>query len=171
MDVSEKQAMAADEIQAMAAEMTRRGLTIATAEADTAGYMGHLLCAPSGASRYFLGGIIAYAGDAKSRVLGVDPDIHPERGAVSREMALAMARQARTLFGADLGVSATGVAGPTGGSAEKPPGTFWVALSAGDGGETVVEHRWGSADRLANKERAAHAALRLVKEHLGLSPL
>ncbi len=145
-----------------------RGLTIAVAEADTAGYVGHLLCSPPGASRYFPGGVIAYAGDSKTRVLGVRSETAKGHGSVSREMAVEMARRARELLRTDIGISTTGVAGPTGGSPERPLGTFWVALSAGDGTELAQEHRWNSADRMANKERAAQAALSLVEQYLGL---
>ena len=159
--------MEAGRMERIAEEMTRRGMTIATAEADTAGYIGHLLCSPPGASRYFHGGVIAYVGDTKSKVLGVDPELYARHGAVSQEMALAMARQASALFGTDLGVSATGVAGPTGGSPQKPPGTFWIALSSADGTELAVEYRWDSTDRTANKERAADAAIRLIEQFLG----
>ena len=144
------------------------GLTIATAEADTAGYIGHLLCSIAGASQYFHGGVIAYVGDTKSRVLGIDPEIYARYGAVSREMAVAMAEQARKLFSTNLGVSATGVAGPTGGSPEKPPGTFWVALSSEDGIDSVMEHRWSSTNRLWNKRKAADAALNLITQYLGI---
>lgn len=148
--------------------LLERGLTIAVAEADTAGYVGHLLCSPPGASRYFPGGIIAYAGDSKTRVLGVRVETAKGHGSVSREMATEMARRARELMNTDIGVSTTGIAGPTGGTPERPLGTFWVALSARDGTEVAVEHRWPSADRMANKRRAARAVLRLVEEYLGL---
>jgi len=144
-------------------------MTIATAEADTAGYIGHLLCSPPGASRYFHGGVIAYVGETKSRVLGVAPDVYPRYGAVSQEMALAMAKQARAFFGTDVGISASGVAGPTGGSPQKPPGTFWIAVSSSDGSDLAVEHRWNSTDRMANKERAADAAIHLLEQFLGLA--
>lgn len=149
--------------------LLERGLTIAVAEADTAGYVGHLLCSLPGASRYFPGGVIAYAGDSKTRVLGVRVETARQHGSVSREIAVEMARRARELMGTDIGISTTGVAGPTGGSAQTPMGTFWVALSARDGTEVAREYRWNSDDRMANKERAAQAALRLVEEHLGLA--
>jgi PncC family amidohydrolase len=161
--------MEAGRMERIAGKMIGQGMTIATAEADTAGYIGHLLCSPPGASGYFHGGIIAYVGDTKSRVLGVDPELYPRYGAVSQEMALAMAKQARTLFGTDLGVSATGVAGPTGGSPQKPPGTFWIALSSADGSDLVIEHRWNSTDRTANKEKAADAAIHLLEQFLDLA--
>lgn len=147
--------------------LLEKGLTIAVAEADTAGYVGHLLCSVPGASRYFPGGIIAYASDSKTRVLGVRAETAKGHGSVSREMAVEMARRARELMRTDIGISTTGVAGPTGGSADMPPGTFWVALSAQDGTELAQEHRWNSADRMANKERAAGAVLSLVEDYLG----
>jgi nicotinamide-nucleotide amidase len=161
--------MDTQQLEHIGGALLERGLTIAVAEADTAGYVGHLLCSVPGASRYFPGGVIAYAGDSKTRVLGVRPETARNHGSVSREMAAEMARRARELMGSDIGISTTGVAGPTGGSAEMPVGTFWVALSARDGAELVQEHRWNSADRMANKERAARAVLRLVEHYLGLA--
>jgi nicotinamide-nucleotide amidase len=161
--------MVSHQMEPIGRALLERGLTIAVAEADTAGYVGHLLCSVPGASRYFPGGIIAYAGDSKTRVLGVRPETARSHGSVSREMAVEMARRARELLRTDIGISATGVAGPTGGSPERPLGTFWVALSAGDGTEVAQEHRWSSADRMANKERAAQAVLHLVEQFLGLT--
>ncbi|MDP6782682.1 MAG: CinA family protein [Dehalococcoidia bacterium] len=160
--------MDTQEIERMGSTLLERGLTIAVAEADTAGYVGHLLCSPPGASRYFPGGIIAYASDSKTRVLGVRRETAKGHGSVSREMAVEMAQRARELIGTDIGISTTGIAGPTGGSADRPVGTFWVALSAKDGTELAREHRWESDDRMANKERASDAALRLVEQYLGL---
>jgi nicotinamide-nucleotide amidase len=83
-------------------------------------------------------------------------------------MAVEMAQRARELIGTDIGISTTGIAGPTGGSADRPVGTFWVALSVKDGTELAQEHRWQGDDRMANKERAADASLRLVEQYLGL---
>ncbi|MDP6101106.1 MAG: CinA family protein [Dehalococcoidia bacterium] len=160
--------MDTQEIERVGSTLFERGLTIAVAEADTAGYVGHLLCSPAGASRYFPGGIIAYASDSKTRVLGVRRETASSHGSVSRQMAVEMAQRARELIGTDIGISTTGIAGPTGGSADRPVGTFWVALSVKDGTELAQEHRWQGDDRMANKERAADASLRLVEQYLGL---
>lgn len=159
--------MATQQTERIGRMLLEKDLTIAVAEADTAGYVGHLLCSVPGASRYFPGGVIAYASDSKTRVLGVQPETARSHGSVSREMAVEMARRARELLRTDIGISTTGVAGPTGGSADMPPGTFWVALSARDGTELAQEHRWSSAARMANKERAARAVLGLVEHYLG----
>jgi len=161
--------MATRQVLDIAKALLERRLTIAVAEADTAGYVGHLLCSVPGASRYFPGGVIAYGGDSKTKVLGVRPETARKYGSVSKETALEMARRTRELFEADIGISTTGVAGPTGGAREIPPGTFWVALSARDGTEVAQEHQWNSAARMANKERATRAVLRPVEQYLGLA--
>ncbi len=161
--------MATQQLRRIGRALLERGLTIAVAEADTAGYVGHLLCSLPGASRYFPGGVIAYAGHAKTRVLGVRPETARRYGSVSKEMAVEMARRTRELFETDIGISTTGVAGPTGGTPERPLGTFWIALSARDGTEVTQEYRWNSAARMANKERAVRAVLRLLEQYLGLA--
>ncbi|MBI2872047.1 MAG: CinA family protein [Chloroflexi bacterium] len=156
------------ELEKLAKTLTERGLTVVVAEADTAGYVGHLLCSVPGASRYFPGGVIAYGRQPKTHVLGVREETLRRHGSVSRETALEMAEGVRRLMDADIGISTTGVAGPTGGSPEKPVGTFWIALSARDGTQRAQEHRFGSGERMANKEKAAHAAVRLLAGYLGL---
>ena len=139
-------------------------LTLATAESCTGGLIGHRLTNVPGSSEYFLGGIIAYANEIKERVLGVSHLTLDAHGAVSAETALEMARGARQVLGVDLAVSVTGIAGPGGGTAEKPIGLVYVALAAPDF-ERVERFVWDQ-DREGNKWESSEAALRLAQEYL-----
>ncbi len=141
-----------------------RGWTLALAESCTGGLIGHRLTNIPGSSDYFLGGIVAYAYEAKERLLAVRHQTLYEHGAVSRETAIEMARGARVALGADVGVSVTGIAGPAGGLPDKPVGLTWIAVSTRDG-ERAEQFLW-KGDRLANKEQSAEAALLLLLETL-----
>ena len=142
-----------------------KGLTIAVSEACTAGLIGSMLCSVPGSSRYLYGGVIAYTGGSKTRVLGIPRDFLQRVGTVSAEAALEMARKGRELLDTDIGVSTTGVAGPTGGSSDRPIGLFYIAVAARDGYEASRDLHW-AGDRNANREHTAWAALDLVKEYL-----
>ncbi len=109
------------------------GKTLAVAESCTGGLLGGVITSVPGSSRYFSGGIVAYGNSAKISLLGIPPDLIAARGAVSREVALAMAEGALSLFRTDLAIAVTGVAGPGGGSRGKPVGTVWVAVVASQG--------------------------------------
>ena len=146
--------------------LTARSLTIAVAEACTAGLVGSLLTSVPGSSAYFYGGVLAYARSVKLDVLGVPAELLESHGSVHEATALAMARRVRELCNSDIGVSTTGIAGPTGGSQERPVGLFYVALDARDGFSLCREHRFAHNGRNANREAAAHAAMELVKEYL-----
>lgn len=140
------------------------GLTLAVAESCTGGLLSHRITDVPGSSDYYLGSVTAYANAVKERLLGVPRDVLETVGAVSRETALAMARGARRLLGADLALSVTGIAGPGGGTPQKPVGRTYIALAAPDG-EWVEEHRW-TGDRSANKAASASAALALLRWYL-----
>jgi nicotinamide-nucleotide amidase len=112
-----------------------RGLTLASAESCTGGLVGALVTAVPGSSRYYLGGVVTYADQEKVRQLGVSPATIERAGAVSEECVREMAAGMRERSGADLAVAVSGVAGPGGGSAEKPVGTVWIAVA---GQETVI---------------------------------
>jgi PncC family amidohydrolase len=144
--------------------LAARGLTLATAESCTGGLIGHRLTNVPGSSASYLGGIIAYANDVKANSLGVPWDTLNTHGAVSRETALAMARGVRAALGADIGLSVTGIAGPDGGTPEKPVGTVWIGLSADDD-ENAWLFVW-DGDRQTNKELSAEAALQKVYDYL-----
>lgn len=112
------------------------GLTCATAESCTGGGVGSAITAVSGSSAVFAGGVISYANDVKERVLGVPAETLATVGAVSSETAAQMAKGARELLRVDLAVSLTGIAGPDGGSAEKPVGLVWFGLATAEGVRT-----------------------------------
>jgi PncC family amidohydrolase len=140
------------------------GLKIATAESCTGGLVAHRITNMPGSSDYFLGGVVAYANEAKVAQLGVSWETLKSNGAVSRETALEMARGAREALGAEIAVSVTGIAGPGGGMPEKPVGSTWIGLSTPDG-EWARHFVW-TGDRLTNKELSAEAALRLLLDYL-----
>ncbi len=140
------------------------GQKLATAESCTGGLIGHRLTNVPGSSEYYLGGIIAYAYEAKVALLNVSWDTLQACGAVSRETVLKMARGARKALSADLAVSVSGIAGPGGGLPGKPVGTVWLGLSASDGDWARV---YGFAgDREQNKSDSAEAALQFVLDYL-----
>jgi nicotinamide-nucleotide amidase len=140
-----------------------RGWTLAIAESCTGGLVGSLLTREPGASDFLLLDAVTYANSAKSRILGVDEDTIRWHGAVSPEVAAAMAQGAKRVSGADLAISLTGVAGPSGGSETKPVGTVYLAIARPDG-TTDVRHRLFSGDRMHIQTLAAYAALQLVRE-------
>jgi PncC family amidohydrolase len=144
--------------------LTNRGLTLATAESSTGGLLAQRITSVSGSSAYYLGGFVTYANEAKEALVGVKHETLLAHGAVSEETALEMACGARERLGADLGIATTGIAGPTGGTAEKPVGLAYVALSAADA-QLCQRHVW-HGDRASNNEQSAEAALSLVKVYL-----
>ena len=144
--------------------MRERGLTLATAESCTGGTIASLFTAMAGASAYFLGGVVAYANEVKRDVLGVNYDDIMTHGAVSETVARQMAEGARRVTGADYAISTTGIAGPTGGSAEKPVGTVWFALASADG--TVAVKYASGTDRGQVIDRATAYAIRLLRDKL-----
>ncbi len=140
-------------------------LKLAVAESCTGGLVGHRITNVPGSSEYFMGGVIAYAYEAKVKLLGVSWDTLARHGAVSRETVLEMARGARTALEADIGLSVSGIAGPGGGMPEKPVGLTWIGLSA-HGFEEARSFVF-PGDRLEVKEQAAEQALHMLREYLG----
>jgi PncC family amidohydrolase len=138
----------------------RLGLTVATAESCTGGLVASSITDVSGSSSYFRGALVTYSNQAKTSLLGVSEDLLAAHGAVSAQVARAMAAEARIRLSADLAVSVTGVAGPGGGSAAKPVGLTYVAV-ADENGVEVRRFSW-SGDRLANKASSALAALEVL---------
>lgn len=141
------------------------GLTISTAESCTGGLIAHILTETAGSSAWVLGGAVTYANEIKERVLGVQRETLLAHGAVSAETAIEMAQGARRLFGTDLALSATGIAGPGGAVDGKPVGTVFLHLSAPDGYEHVEHFVWQS-DRSGNKLLSAFAALQMTFDYL-----
>ena len=140
------------------------GLKLATAESCTGGLIADRITDIPGSSDYFLGGIVAYAYEAKVALLNVSWDTLRKYGAVSRETVLEMAQGARAAMGADLAISVSGIAGPGGGLPDKPVGTTWFGLSATGGDWAYLYHFNG--DRLQNKSFAADTALRILADFL-----
>jgi PncC family amidohydrolase len=141
-----------------------RGLKLVLAESCTGGLLGSRITDVPGSSEYFLGGVVAYAYETKVELLGVSWDTLNTKGAVSRETVLEMARGIRNLMKAHIAVSVSGIAGPGGGTPEKPVGTTWVGLVAEDG-EWAKLFQF-SGDREGNKVSAVDAALNLLLDYL-----
>ena len=153
------------EVERIAEILMEREKTVSVAEADTAGLIGYMLGSIPGSSKYFPGGVIAYTGGLKEKILGVPDDVAPTHGTVSSEMAIGMARGVRLLTGTDYAVSTTGVTGPSAGRSGLPVGTFWVGLSVKDGEDRAIQLLL-DGDRDSCKQGAAQAALDLLGEHL-----
>ena len=142
---------------------TARGLRVATAESCTGGLVAKTITDQPGASAHFRGGVVAYANDTKVRHLGVDARDLETHGAVSRIVALQMAFGACRRFSADVGMAVTGIAGPTGGTREKPVGTVWIAVALADGTGTARLKNFASG-RDSVREESVAAVLRLAAE-------
>ncbi|MGN7778226.1 competence/damage-inducible protein A [Mycolicibacterium sp. 22603] len=142
------------------------GRTIATAESCTAGLLAARLADRAGSSAYLAGGVVSYSNEAKIELLGVDEGLIAQHGAVSEPVARAMADGALTRFGADTAVGITGIAGPGGGSEQKPVGTVCFGLALA-GRDTVVRTLHLPGDRSDVRERSTTVAMHLLREHLG----
>jgi PncC family amidohydrolase len=141
------------------------GVTVSTAESCTGGLIAHWLTDVPGSSAYMLGGIVAYCNTAKQALLRVRERTLIDFGAVSEPTAREMAANARRIFQADYALSVTGIAGPGGGTAEKPVGLTYIGLAGPDDLLVVERHLW-PGDREANKIASADAALRLALRHI-----
>ncbi len=137
--------------------LKQEGTTLATAESCTGGLLAHEFTQLPGVSEVFLGSVVSYANEVKSEVLGVDPELIRRHGAVSEEVVAAMAQGARRLLKSDYALATSGIAGPDGGSADKPVGTLTWALATPK--ETIVRRAWFPGDRVRLKQRFAYAAL------------
>lgn len=144
--------------------LTERRLTLAIAESCTGGLVASRITDVAGSSVYFMGGIVAYSYEAKAALLGVSWETLNTKGAVSRETVIEMARGARKVLGVDMAVSVSGIAGPGGGTPDKPVGTVWIGLSASGGDE--ARHFIWDGDRIHNKHLSSEAALQFILDHL-----
>ena len=151
--------------ESLGERLLAKGWSLACAESLTGGLVSRKIVAVPGASRYYQGGVVAYANEAKSSLLGVPPGILDLHGAVSEETARAMVRGARARFNASCAVATTGVAGPTGGSPEKPEGTVWVAAGTPEG--EWARKLFFPLDRASVMELSANYALTLLWSHVG----
>ena len=145
--------------------LLQRSWKLATAESSTGGLIGHVITLVPGASRYYVGGVISYSNLAKEVELNVPHELIEEHGAVSAEVAQAMADGVRARFGVELGLSVTGIAGPEGATPGKPVGTHYIAVSL-RGHPNRVEHRTFGHDREGNKSAAAMMAIEIAIEEL-----
>lgn len=144
--------------------LTEGKQTLAAAESCTGGLVGHRVTSVSGSSVYFLGGVIAYSDDVKAGALGVSREALSNEGAVSEAVAQQMALGVKDRFGADIGLGVTGIAGPGGGTAEKPVGLVFIALA---NGKMCKARRFRfSGDRTAIKTSISQAALEMLRDSL-----
>jgi PncC family amidohydrolase len=154
-----------DLAERLQAACLRRRITVSLAESCTGGLVAAALTAIPGSSGYFVGGVVSYADATKRDLLGVDPALLAAHGAVSAQVARAMAAGARERFASDLAASVTGIAGPDGGSAAKPVGLTYLGVADADGID-VRRVIW-TGDRAANRLESAVAVLELLIERIG----
>jgi PncC family amidohydrolase len=150
--------------EALGRLLREKGLTIGLAESCTGGLIASRITDVPGASGYFEAGIVTYSNRAKEAFLSVAREVLAAKGAVSSEVAKLMAEGVRKAVGTDLGLSVTGIAGPAGGTPEKPVGTVFMAFSAGE--MVFVRHYLFEGDRRSIKEQTSEAALRFAIDYL-----
>lgn len=143
---------------------SERNVTLATAESCTGGWISNLITNMPGSSAVFKGGIVAYENSVKQHLLDVPESVLLEHGAVSKQVALIMAKTAAAKLSADIGISTTGIAGPSGGTETKPVGTVWIGFWSKDAHFAV--HARFFRDRILNKERSAKVALEIIRRQL-----
>ncbi|MBX0333159.1 competence/damage-inducible protein A [Pontibacter sp. HSC-14F20] len=153
--------------EALGKVLKERGLTISTAESCTGGYLAHRLTSVPGSSAYFMGSVVAYDNSAKTNVLGVKPETLQEHGAVSEATVLEMAQNVRRKLKTDIGVATSGIAGPDGGTPEKPVGTIWIAYADQQGAKAKLLQY--NKNRQLNIEYTALAVLNLVRQSLNIA--
>ena len=144
--------------------LTKHGKTLSVAESCTGGEISHLITSVPGSSNYFKGGVVAYDNSVKTKLLGVPQDIINKYGAVSKETVEMMATGARNLFKTDYAVATTGIAGPDGGTDEKPVGAIWIAISSIN--SNVIEKFTFGNERVINIRRFSFAALNLLRKQI-----
>ncbi|UCH72547.1 MAG: CinA family protein [Thermoplasmatales archaeon] len=144
--------------------LKKQKLSVATAESCTGGLIAHNLTNISGSSDYFDRGIVSYSNNAKIELFGITDNLLNEHGAVSEPVAKAMAEGVKNKSKVDIGIATTGIAGPTGGTKDKPVGLVYIAISSSDG--TEVKKFQFSGDRLQNKENTCNAAFTMLFDYL-----
>lgn len=154
--------MSADLVNTISQQLLRSRWMLGIAESCTGGNISKSITDKPGASAYFLGSIVSYANEVKTDVLGVQPETLAAFGAVSEQTAREMAVGARRVLKADVGLSITGIAGPDGGTEDKPVGTIWLAIATAKG--VSAKHLLLSGDRHAIREAATAEALSFLDE-------
>jgi PncC family amidohydrolase len=164
--------VADDPLESLVARLHERclakGVQLTTVESCTGGLVGHLITETPGSSRFYVGGFVTYSDQLKRDLVGVPAEVISSHGAVSAQTAIAMAVGGRARTGADIGAAVTGIAGPDGGSEQKPVGLTYVAVADGAGTE-VRRHLW-TGSRTDNKRASAEALLELILERIGADP-
>ena len=140
----------------------KEGLTLATAESCTAGNIAAIITAIPGSSHFYKGGIIAYSDEVKVNLLGVNPETLEKNGAVCEEVVIEMAKGAMKSMNSDCAVATSGIAGPTGGTPEKPVGTVWIAVAMKD--RVMTMKATGDEGRNKNIEKATLNALQMLQK-------
>lgn len=151
--------------EAIGRRLIQRGATLATAESCTGGAIGAAVTAIPGSSAYFRGGILAYANEVKTQALAVSAEVIAEQGAVSEPVVRAMAEGAQRAIGADFALATSGIAGPSGGTPDKPVGTVWIAC-AGPDGTVARKFQFAGNDRSRNIDQSVRAALDMLRRLL-----
>lgn len=146
--------------------LSKSNFTLVTAESCTGGYISHLITSVAGSSAYFLGSTVTYANEAKSSLLDIPQELINKNGAVSEEVVKAMAKNVRVKLGADYAISTSGVAGPGGGTLEKPVGTIWIAVASENGVEAKLFQFGDNRER--NILRTAQSALMMLYKQLSV---
>lgn len=153
-------------VQTLAKQCLENNLKVACAESCTGGWLAHAIVTEAGSSHWFDLGVVTYSNDSKQKILGIERKTLDFYGAVSKEVAQDMAQGLLQRSAADLTVAITGIAGPEGGSEEKPVGTVWLAWASRKG-KTQTAHHCFTGDRTAVREQAVRAALEgLIKHNL-----
>ncbi len=153
-----------EKIKEIITKFTDRKITLAIAESCTGGYISNMFTNISGASKVFERGIVCYSNASKVEILNVDPESIKQNGAVSETVAKQLANNIRVLSNVDVGIGITGIAGPTGGTPEKPVGLVYIGISTSDG--TIVEKHHFNADRITFKTIILEKILLLLQNYL-----
>lgn len=152
-------------VNKVAKKLAQKGLTLALAESCTGGFISNSITDIPGASKFFKGGITAYSNDVKTSFLGVSKGLIKEYGAVSREVAISMAKGAKRVLRSDIAVSITGIAGPSGGTKKKPIGLAYIAFSSSKK-ELSRKVLLKKSDRKNLKKRFAQAVFQMISENI-----
>jgi nicotinamide-nucleotide amidase len=139
-------------------------LTLSIAESCTGGYVSHLITTIPGSSDYFKGSMVAYSNEVKISRLGVKAETLERFGAVSEETVFEMANAVKLKFGSDIGIATSGIAGPDGGTPDKPVGTIWIAYADND--QTLTKKLQLTSDRLLNIRYTAAAVLNMIRQSI-----